>query len=288
MKRLTFAELLRDGGPVMLPAAHDALSARMIERAGFSGLFVSGFGISGCQLGLPDLGLASFGELSGAARHIADTVRLPVLMDGDDGYGDVKNVTRTVRVYEAMGMSGLVLEDQASPKKCGHTPGPKRIVSTEEAERKIAAALAARRSDDFFIVARTDARNVDGLDHALERGRHYVAQGADALFIEAPRTIAELETIGRSFEVPLVVNAAEGGRTPILSPQQYYDLGFSIILYPGSLMPRMVALFERTLAALKEGRFPDDADTFPAFSKVTEMMGLDEWIRIEGQFEAKP
>lgn len=285
MKRLSFAEVLRANDPLLLPAAHDALSAKMIERAGFAALFVSGFGIAGCQLGLPDLGLASFGEVAGAARHIAESVRIPILMDADDGYGDVKNVTRTVRTYESMGLSGIVLEDQASPKKCGHTSSRKRLVATDEAARKIAAACASRESRDFFVVGRTDARGVYGLAEAIERGYRYVEAGADALFVEAPTSIEELGIIGRSFTVPLIVNAAEGGRTPVLSPGAYQDLGFSMILYPGSLMPRMIALFEKTLTTLAAGQFPDDADSFPAFSRVTEIMGMDKWMEVENAFE---
>lgn len=285
MRRPTFGELVSGHAPLLLPAAHDALSAKMIERAGFSALFVSGFGIAGCQLGLPDLGLASFAELSGAARYIAEAVTVPILMDADDGYGDVKNVTRTVQTYERMGMGGIVLEDQQSPKKCGHSGQRRRIIGLEEAVRKVEAAAAARRDDGFFLVARTDARGVEGLDAALERGRRYVAAGADALFVEAPATIEELEIIGRSFDVPLLVNAAEGGVTPILPPKAYADLGFSMIIYPGSLMPRMISLFQRTLACLAEGRFPDDADGFPPFPDVLDVMGMTHWMGIEQQFE---
>lgn len=272
--------LLVEEAPLLLPVAHDALSARLIERAGFRAASIGGFGVVGCRLGLPDLGLASFGEVADAVRDIAAATRLPLLVDGDDGYGDVKNVVRTVRTYEALGISGLVLEDQASPKKCGHMTVERRIVPVEEAEAKLHAALDARRSDDFAIVARTDARSVEGLDAAIERGRRYAALGVDALFVEAPTTIEELRIIGESFDLPLVVNAAESGRTPLLSPAEYAALGFSIILYPSTLLLRIVGASVQALAALREGRFPNGTD-LPSFGELTDIMGLPEWMAID-------
>lgn len=272
--------LLVEEAPLLLPVAHDALSARLIERAGFRAASIGGFGVVGCRLGLPDLGLASFGEVADAVRDIAAATRLPLLVDGDDGYGDVKNVVRTVRTYEALGISGLALEDQVSPKKCGHMTVERRIVPVEEAEAKLHAALDARRSDDFAIVARTDARSVEGLDAAIERGRRYAALGVDALFVEAPTTIEELRIIGESFDLPLVVNAAEGGRTPLLSPAEYAALGFSIILYPSTLLLRIVGASVQALAALRDGRFPDGTD-LPSFGELTDIMGLHEWMAID-------
>ncbi|MBP7337920.1 isocitrate lyase/PEP mutase family protein, partial [Niveispirillum sp.] len=194
MTRFTpLSDLLAREHPLVLPVAHDALSARMIERAGFAAAAIGGFGVIGCRIGLPDLGLASFGEISAAVRDIAGATDLPLIVDGDDGYGDVKNVVRTVRTYEEMGISALVLEDQVSPKKCGHAAVTREVVPVTVAEKKIAAAVAARRRPDLAIVARTDARLVEGLDAAIERGHRYIAQGADALFVEAPTSVEELE-----------------------------------------------------------------------------------------------
>lgn len=272
--------LFAQDAPLLLPVAHDALSARLIERAGFQAASIGGFGVVGCRLGLPDLGLASFGEVADAVRDIAAATGLPLLVDGDDGYGDVKNVVRTVRTYEALGISGLVLEDQASPKKCGHMTVERRIVPVEEAEAKLHAALDARRSDDFAIVARTDARSVEGLDAAIERGHRYAALGVDALFVEAPTTVEELRIIGQSFDLPLVVNAAEGGRTPLLSPTEYAALGFSIILYPSTLLLRIIGASVQALAALRDGRFLDGTD-LPSFGELTDIMGLPEWMAID-------
>lgn len=276
----SLADLLARENPLLLPVAHDALSARMIERAGFAAGAIGGFGVIGCRTGLPDLGLASFGEIGAAVRDIAGATALPLIVDADDGYGDVKNVVRTTRVYEEMGISAIVLEDQVSPKKCGHAAVTREVVPTAVMEAKLAAAIEARRNPGFAIVARTDARLVEGLDAAIERGRRYVAKGADALFVEAPTSVEELERIGAAFDVPLIVNAAEGGRTPVLTPAQYRELGFSIILYPATLLLRMVGMFERTLAALRTGEFADEG-ALPAFNVLTGIMGMDEWMEID-------
>ncbi|MHA3791717.1 isocitrate lyase/PEP mutase family protein [Sphingomonas sp. YL-JM2C] len=276
----SLADLLARENPLLLPVAHDALSARMIERAGFAAGAIGGFGVIGCRTGLPDLGLASFGEIGAAVRDIAGATALPLIVDADDGYGDVKNVVRTTRVYEDMGISAIVLEDQISPKKCGHAAVTREVVPTAVMEAKLAAAIEARRNPGFAIVARTDARLVEGLDAAIERGRRYVAKGADALFVEAPTSVEELERIGAAFDVPLIVNAAEGGRTPVLTPGQYRELGFSIILYPATLLLRMVGMFERTLAALRTGEFADEG-ALPAFNVLTGIMGMDEWMEID-------
>lgn len=276
----SLADLLARENPLLLPVAHDALSARMIERAGFAAGAIGGFGVIGCRTGLPDLGLASFGEIGAAVRDIAGATALPLIVDADDGYGDVKNVVRTTRVYEDMGISAIVLEDQVSPKKCGHAAVTREVVPTAVMEAKLAAAIEARRNPGFAIVARTDARLVEGLDAAIERGRRYVAKGADAIFVEAPTSIEELRAIGAAFDVPLIVNAAEGGRTPVLTPAQYRELGFSIILYPATLLLRMVGMFERTLAALRTGEFADEG-ALPAFNVLTGIMGMDEWMEID-------
>jgi 2-methylisocitrate lyase-like PEP mutase family enzyme len=282
-ERSNLRDLLQRESPLLLPVAHDALSARLIERAGFTAASIGGFGVIGCRWGLPDLGLASFGEISAAVRDIAGAISLPLIVDADDGYGDVKNVARTVKTYESMGITAIVLEDQASPKKCGHMSVERRIVAVDEAEAKLKTALAVRESRDFGIIARTDARSVEGLDAALERGRRYVALGVDALFVESPLSIDELRSIGESFTVPLIVNAAESGKTPILSPEEYRRLGFSIILYPATLLLRMIGTFQRTLTALREGRFANEGP-LPNFQELTDVMGMKQWMAIDQQF----
>lgn len=286
MSQKSLSQLLGRETPLLLPVAHDALSARLIERAGFHAAAIGGFGVIGCRLGLPDLGLASFGEVMDAVRDIAAANSLPLIVDADDGYGDVKNVARTVRTYETMGITAIVLEDQVSPKKCGHMAVERRVISTEEAEAKLRCALAQRRSADFGIIARTDARSVEGLDAAINRGKRFAALGVDALFVEAPTSKEELALIGSSFDLPLIVNAAEGGKTPVLSPAEYCALGFSIVLYPATLLLRMVGTLQRTLSELREGRFANEGP-LPAFGELTDIMGMSEWMKIDETFANK-
>jgi 2,3-dimethylmalate lyase len=272
-------QLLEDEKPLVLPAAHDALSARLVEKAGFRAYGIGGFALAGVRLGLPDIGLMSFGEAAAGVRDVMMGTSLPVLVDADDGYGDVKNVTRTVETYEAMGVAGIVLEDQTNPKRCGHMGG-KSVVGADEAVAKLEAAVAARKSSDFFLVARTDARAVHGLDEALRRGRRYLATGVDALFVEAPESVAELATVGKSFAAPLVVNMAEGGRTPILPPAELARLGFSIILYPSTILLRQIKAIEDALEELKSGRLdlpPGAMD----FRSLTALLGLERWAAVD-------
>ncbi len=279
MMNRTIAELLREESPLVMPAAHDALSARLVEKAGFRAYGIGGFALAGVRYGLPDVGLMSFGEAAAGVRDVMMGTRLPVLVDADDGYGDVKNVTRTVETYEAMGVAGIVLEDQRSPKRCGHMAG-KSVIDADEMARKLEAAVAGRSSGDFFLVARTDARAVHGLDEALRRGRLYLETGVDALFVEAPESKEEMATVGKSFDAPLVVNMAEGGRTPILPPAELARLGFSIIIYPATILMRQIEATERALEALKSGRMEPPAGAMD-FRSLTALLGLERWARVD-------
>src|SRR6202049_643372 len=195
----TWKQLLGGAQPLLLPCAHDALSARLIERAGFCAHSVGGYALVGARHALPDIGLVAFGEMSAGIRDIMAASSLPVLIDCDDGYGDVKNVACTVAGYEAMGASAIFFEDQRAPKRCGHMAG-KSVIEAEAMARTRRAAVAARRSADLFIIARTDARAVHGLDEALRRAEMYLNAGADGLFIEAPQSVEELAGIGHSFQ----------------------------------------------------------------------------------------
>ena len=278
----TFRSLLAEERPLLLPVAHDALSARLVEKAGFRAYSVGGFALAGVRYGLPDIGLMSFGEAVAGIRDIQRGTDLPVLVDADDGYGDVKNVTRTVETYEAMGVAGLLFEDQTSPKRCGHMAG-KSVIDAEEAARKLEAAVAARSSKDLFLVARCDALAVHGLDEALRRGRRYLETGVDALFIEAPRTVEELEKIGKSFDAPLLVNMAEGGRTPILPADELARMGFSIIVYPATILVRQIKAIEDALAEIRRGRVelpPGAMD----FQTLTGFLGLERWAAVDDRF----
>ena len=213
----TFRQLVQTERPLVLPGAHDALTATLIRQAGFKAYFIGGFPVAGVRHGLPDVGLLGGREFLDAYRDIIQANSTPVLVDADNGYGDVKNVVHTVHQLERIGAQALFFEDQVSPKRCGHIAG-KALVSTEEMSAKIKAAARERIHPDTFIIARTDAREVHGMDEALRRGEAYLKAGADGLFIEAPTSIEEMALIGRTFDVPQLANMLEGGRTPILKP----------------------------------------------------------------------
>ena len=214
----TFRQLVASERPLVLPGAHDAISARLIRRAGFKAYFIGGFQLVGARFGVPDIGLMGLGEIGAGIRDIMAASDLPVLVDGDNGYGDVKTIVHVINFYERLGAQAVFFEDQASPKRCGHIAG-KRLLTPQEMETNIRAAAENKVNPDTFIIARTDAREVYGLDEALRRGERYERAGADALFIEAPSSVDEMARIGRTtFGVPLLANMLEGGRTPILPP----------------------------------------------------------------------
>jgi 2-methylisocitrate lyase-like PEP mutase family enzyme len=277
----TWKELLARGEPLLLPCAYDALSARLIERAGFAAYSVGGYALVGARHALPDIGLVAFGEMSAGIRDIMAASSLPVLIDCDDGYGDAKNVARTIAGYEAMGVSAIFMEDQRAPKRCGHMAG-KEVIDAEAMAAKLRAAVDARRSADFFIIARTDARAVHGLDEALRRAEIYLKAGADGLFIEAPQTIDELTQVGRAFQgVPQLANMVEGGgRTPVLPPSELYRLGFAMVAYPTSLIFRVARAIENALADLKAGSpaSKNESVDFEAFKDITS---LAHWAEVE-------
>ena len=280
----TWKELLDQEQPLLLPCAHDALSARLIERAGFTAYSIGGFALVGSRYGIPDIGLAAFGEISAGIRDIMAATRLPVLVDGDTGYGDVKNVAHTIEGYEAMGASAIFLEDQVAPKRCGHMAG-KDVIPAGQMVAKIKAAVGARRSKDFFIVARTDARAVHGLDEPLRRGEQYLKAGVDGIFIEAPQTVQELEIIGTAFKgVPQIANMLEGGgRTPVLPPAELKQMGFAMAAYPTTLIFRVARTIERALADIKAGKVIDSNDGVN-FAEFKDITNYDKWARIEDEF----
>ena len=277
----TWKELLGRGEPLLLPCAHDALSARLIERAGFAAYSVGGYALVGARHALPDIGLVGFGEMSAGIRDIMAASNLPVLVDCDDGYGDAKNVARTVAGYEGMGVSAIFMEDQRAPKRCGHMAG-KDVIEAEAMAVKLRAAVQARRSPELFIVARTDARAVHGLDDALRRAEIYLKAGADGLFIEAPQSVDELAQIGRAFQgVPQLANMLEGGgRTPVLPPHELYRIGFGMVAYPTTLIFRVARVIETALADLKAGR-PANNGAGVDFEAFKEIVSLARWADVE-------
>lgn len=270
--------------PLLLPCAHDALSARLIERAGFTAYSIGGYALVGSRYAVPDIGLAAYGEISAGIRDIMAATRLPVLVDGDTGYGDVKNVSHTIQGYEAMGASAIFLEDQVAPKRCGHMAG-KDVIPAEQMVAKIKAAVGARKNKDFFIIARTDARAIHGLDEALRRGEQYLKAGVDGLFIEAPQTVKELERIGAAFQgVPQIANMLEGGgQTPVLPPKELKALGFAMAAYPTTLIFRVARTIERALEDIKAGKAitGNDGVNFTEFKDITD---YEKWARIEDTY----
>ena len=282
--RRTWKAVLEDHEPLLLPAAHDALTARLIDRAGFPAYQIGGFALTASLHAVPDLDLEHFGEKSAAARRIIHASPLPVLVDGDDGYGDAKNVTRTVHEYETIGASAIFLEDQTAPKRCGHMAG-KQVVPKRDMVNKLKAACAARSSADFFILARTDAIAPHGLKDALRRAEAYLNAGADGVYLEGPTTKAELETIGRSLRgVPLAVSILEGGgKTPWLPPAEFHELGFTMLLYPTSVIFRVARAIEQSLHRLAQGR-PMTAKDAIAMPRFEEIVDLPHWADIEKKF----
>lgn len=249
--------LLAGDGLLVMPCCFDALSARLVEEAGFPLTFMSGFAVSAVRLGLPDTGLASYGEMVDQGREICGAVSIPVIGDGDTGYGNAMNVRRTVDGYARAGFAGVMIEDQLAPKRCGHTRG-KDVVPRAEACTRIRAAVDARENGaDVLLMARTDARATHGLDEAIERGRAFADLGADILFVEAPASEAELERIGRELPGPKLVNLVEGGDTPVLPPARLAELGFKIAAHPVTLLSASIRAMREALAALAEGRPPD-------------------------------
>jgi 2-methylisocitrate lyase-like PEP mutase family enzyme len=222
-------DLMNMDRPFVLPGAYDALSAKLIEQAGFDGFVIGGFPLVGARYGLPDIGLVGLGEMAEGMRDIVSAVDIPALIDGDHGYGDVKNVVRTMQTYESMGAGAILLEDQVAPKRCGHTEG-KQVVEPRIMEEKLRAAADSRQNKDFFLIARTDSRAVHGLDDALRRAERYLKAGADGIFIEAPQNLEELERVANAFDVPQMCNMLIGGKTPILSNRELHQMGFKMIV----------------------------------------------------------
>ena len=281
MNAPSFRSLLEADGPLILPGAHDALAARLIQRAGFPGYFIGGFGAVGARYGVPDIGLKSLGDISQVVRDIMNACDLPVLVDADDGYGDVKNVVHTVHTYEKMGVGALFLEDQRWPKRCGHLEG-KKVVPVEEHETKIRAAVSEKLNPDTFFIARTDARAVTGLDDAMRRAERYLRAGADAIFIEALKSVEELERVGKAFDL-LVANPLAGGVSPILRPEEYFKLGFKILPYGIDLILRVTRAMQDALEDMRSGQFAL-MGTGATLQEYLSVVGFDDWTAIEGRY----
>lgn len=285
IRRPAWKEVLASEKVLQLPAAHDALTARLIELAGFKAYQIGGFAVCGARFADPDVDLQLFEEKHGAARDIIAASSLPVLVDADDGYGDAKNVTRTVRAYEALGVSALFIEDQKAPKRCGHMSG-KEVVPAETMADKVAAAAEARsRADALFLIARTDALEPHGMDEALRRCQMYIKAGADAIYVEGPSDKKQLEQIGKSFkDVPKAMDILEGGgETPWFDPKELRDLGFSMILYPTTVLFRATYAIQQALKNLYKGKEMEkgEAVDMKEFEKIVD---IALWAKVESRF----
>lgn len=282
--RTAWKTLLGEGEPLILPAAHDALAARLIARAGFKAYQVGGFALAGTRFAFPDIDLVQFYEENEAIRQIVAASPLPVLVDGGDGFGDVKNVTRTVRGYEELGIAAIFIEDQKKPISCGQM-GKKEIIPTKEMCGKVKAALAARRSADTFILARTDARSAVNVTEAIRRGEAYRDAGADGVYVEGLRSAAELKRVGKALAgTPLATTLMEGGgQLPWLPPEDIYDLGFAMILYPTTLLFSIARAAELALARLNAGE-PLAEGTAVSLDHFEEIVGMPGWQEVEDRF----
>lgn len=260
---------------VVAPGVFDMISLRIADRMGFEALYMTGYGTVASHLGLPDAGIATYSEMVERVTTMAGGAATPLVADGDTGYGGLLNVERTVRGYEATGAAAIQLEDQEFPKKCGHTPG-RRVIAAEDMVKKIRVAVETRSSADFLIIARTDARTALGLDEALRRAELYARAGADVLFVESPESEEEMARIGRSFDLPLVANMVERGRTPVLPKDRLEALGFRLVIYPATGFLAAAAALETAYGALRDsGSSLAVADRLYDFGAFTEMVGFE-------------
>lgn len=279
---------LQTGRCLLAPGVHDSLSALLVERAGFDAGFVSGAGVAFARHGLPDLGLVSMTELATTVSLMRERVSLPLIVDIDTGFGNALNVIRTVRVLERSGASAVQLEDQVMPKRCGHMAG-KQVISAAEMVGKIKAALDARRDENLLVIARTDALGVNGFGDALARGERYLEAGADALFIEAPMHLGEMQAIGQRFghRVPLVHNLVEGGRSPVDGAAALEQLGYRLALFPLALLHLFLPMAEQLLSRLRvEGRtsgLPGLAD----LKTLNHALGADDWLALAERYQSE-
>lgn len=270
--------LLEGPDLLLMPCCFDALSARLVEQAGFPLTFMSGFAVSAARLARPDTGLISFGEMLDQGRSIVEAVNIPVIGDGDTGYGNVANIQRTVEGYARAGLAGIMLEDQVAPKRCGHTRG-KEVVDRKQACARIKAAIAAREGGaDILVIARTDARATLGLDEALWRMRAFADLGADVLFLEAPEDESEMRRFCNELSGPKMANMLEGGVTPILSPAQLNSLGYKLAAYPLTLLSSAVHAMRESLADLAAGRTPAQQVDFATLRNIVGFDAYDDWV----------
>jgi carboxyvinyl-carboxyphosphonate phosphorylmutase len=285
-KKMKLKELIQNPEILVAPGAYDAMSAKIIEAAGFDAVYMSGFGTAAGIFGLPDIGLVSMTEMVENAKRIADAVGLPVIADADTGYGNHLNVIRTIEEYEKAGIAGIQMEDQVSPKRCGHMEGQK-IVPISDMVAKLRAAIEVRSNQDNVIIARTDAISAVGFDEAIKRGNIYWENGADLLFIEAPRTQEQLEKIPKLINGPVMVNVAP--KTPFMNVKKYEALGYAMAIYPAISLTAAFGAIKNKLRELKEfGITKDDGHGDVPFEELLEFLGLSKYRGLEAKVLAEP
>ncbi|MCX4881499.1 carboxyvinyl-carboxyphosphonate phosphorylmutase [Streptomyces sp. NBC_00847] len=286
-KARTFRELMNAPEILVVPSAYDALSAKVIQQAGFPALHMTGSGTSASMLGLPDLGFTSVSEQATNAKNIVLAVDVPVIMDADAGYGNAMSVWRATREFERVGIVGCHLEDQVNPKRCGHLEG-KRLISTEEMTGKIEAAVEAREDGDFTIIARTDARESLGLDEAIRRSREYLAAGADCIFLEAMLDVDEMKRVRDEIDAPLLANMVEGGKTPWLTTKELEAIGYNLAIYPLSGWMAAASVLRKLFAELRDAgttqKFWDDMGLKMSFAELFEVFEYEKISELEARF----
>jgi methylisocitrate lyase len=281
----TLRELLTGSEIIIIPGVYDCLSAKLVEKTGFQVAATSGFSIAASTLGLPDYGFLTATEMFYTVSRITQSINIPLIADCDTGYGNALNVMRTVKNAIQIGLAGIILEDQEWPKKCGHFEG-KRVISMEEHQGKIRAAVDARGNSGLVIIARTDARAPLGLEEAIKRGRTYINAGADVLFIEAPQSIAELKIIADSFpDIPLVANIVEGGKTPEITTAELQNLGFKIVFFPLTALMIVTQAMANCFQNLKTQRNTVNVSDLISFQDFQELIGVPQYLQIEKEYQ---
>jgi 2-methylisocitrate lyase-like PEP mutase family enzyme len=282
--RPALRQLIERRQALVVPGAFDALSARLVEQAGFPAVYMTGFGVSASRLGLPDLGFAGLAEMVDQARNLAAAVAIPLIADADTGYGSPLQVRRTVQQYEAAGVAALHIEDQVAPKRCGHLSG-KQVVPVDEFVGRIRAAVDARTDPDLVIIARTDAIAVTGFEDAVARAEAAAQAGADVLFVEAPTSEAEIETLPSRLQRPLLFNYAPSGRTPLLSFARLRALGYAVVILPVDLLFAATRAMQRALAEVRDGGAAlQDAQRVVSFQEFCDLIGLPEQLALSRRY----
>jgi carboxyvinyl-carboxyphosphonate phosphorylmutase len=275
-KTTLFKKLVLDEEILVLPGAYDALSAKIIEQAGFKAVTLGGYPASASLLAKPDVSLLTLTEMVDHLRHMVEAVDIPVFGDGDTGHGNVTNVARTIRLFENSGVAGLFIEDQVFPKRCGHMEG-KQVILVEEMCAKIKAAVDARMDQDLMIMARTDALAVHGLDAAIERGNRYKEAGADIIFVEAPPSVEDMRRVCREIKAPMLANMVEGGKTPIITTKELQDIGYSVATFPLSTLYAAAHGVRSAMETLfKTGSTSGYMDKMLNFTDFNNLVGLEK------------